>query len=181
MWSCQGTPTMHGPVDDPQQGRCYGGLPVEACRGRIRIFPHPRRGDCLAEGDGPLGAPGTAFQPAENPSFIEPAEQTNAQVTSTAPHHCPSLKRGKVWEGINIDPNNTGQWVSTYLKKGSQLPEWWEEFQPLTCSVDRHCNDTLAKFMANQQAMTFHLLAAQKEVHGTWLTPASLTELKRKE
>ena len=35
--------------------------------------------------------------------------------------------------------------------------------------------------MACQQAAAFHLLAAQKEVHSTWLTPSSLSELKRKE
>ena len=183
MQSCQGAPTMHGPIDDHQWGWCYGGLPVEACWGGIRIFLHPRREDhILGEGDGPSGAPDPAPQQAKNPRFVEPAKQTTIPIISTAPYCHPSLKRGKSWEGINVNPNNTSQRVSIYLKKDSQLPEWWEEFQPLIHSADRCCcNDTLAKHLACQQALAFHLLTAQKEVHGTWLAPSSLSELKRKE
>ena len=48
-----------------------------------------------------------------------PAEQTTIPVIFITPHHHPSSKRGKSWEGINIDPNNTSLWVSVYLEKDS--------------------------------------------------------------
>ena len=133
----------------------------------------------LGEGDGPSGAPGPAPQQAKNPRFVEPAEQTTTPVTSTAPHCHPSLKRGKSWEGNDVNPNNTGQWVSIYLKGDSWLLEWWELFQPLTCSVDGCCNDAWGNNMANQQVVAFHLSTTQKEVYGTWLTPPCLSELNR--
>ena len=72
-------------------------------------------------------------------------------------------------------------WVSTYLKRDSKLPEWWEEFQPLPNFADGCRRDAQAKHLACQQAAAFHLPADQKAVHSTWLTPPSLTELRRKE
>ena len=135
----------------------------------------------LGKGNGLSGAQGPAPLQAEIPSFIEPAEQTTAPVTSTVPHSCPSLKTEESWEKIDINPNNSGQWVQAYLERDSQLPEWWEEFCPLVCSTDRHCDDTQAKNMACQQAVAFCLVAAQKKVHGAWITPPCLSVLKRKE
>ena len=35
--------------------------------------------------------------------------------------------------------------------------------------------------MANLQVVAFHLPDTQKKVHGTWLIPPCLAELKRKE
>ena len=87
----------------------------------------------LGEGDGPSRAPGPAPSQAKNPRIIGLAAKTTTPVTSTAPYCHPSLKRGKSWKGISINPNNAGQWVSIYLKKNSWLPELWEEFWPLTC------------------------------------------------
>ena len=135
----------------------------------------------LGERDMNSGAPCPAPQQVKSPRFIEPVEWTTTPVTSIAPHCCPSLKRGKSWEGIGITLNNTGLWVSTYLKKDSWLPEWWEEFQPLPHFEDGCHRDAKAKHPVHQQAVDFHLLAAQKAVHGAWLTPYSLAELKRKE
>ena len=135
----------------------------------------------LTRGDELSGAPGPTPQHAKDPKLIELAKQTATPVTATEPHHHPSLRRGKSWEGINVDPSNTSQWVSIYLKKDRWLPECWEEFHPQTHSADRCCNDTLAKYMAHQQAVAFHLPTTQKEVHGTWLAPSSLSELKREE
>ena len=77
----------------------------------------------LGEGDGLSGAPGSAPLQAEISSFVEPAKQTTAPVTSIAPHSHPSSKRQKSWKGIDIDPNNYGQWVHAYLERDSQLPE----------------------------------------------------------
>ena len=74
MQSCEGATTMHGPIDDHQWGWCYGGLPVEACGGGIRIFPHPRRG-----GHPPgqerwaLRIPRPCSSTSKNPRFIDPA------------------------------------------------------------------------------------------------------------
>ena len=45
MWSCQGAPTMQGPIDDHQCGWCYGSLSAQACWGGIRTFAHSWR-DC---------------------------------------------------------------------------------------------------------------------------------------
>ena len=76
--------------------------------GGIRTFPTPEEeAALLGKGDGPSGAPGPAPLQAEIPRSIEPAEQTTTLVTFTAPHHHPSLKK-KFWEGIDINPNNTG-------------------------------------------------------------------------
>ena len=72
-------------------------------------------------------------------------------------------------------------WVSVYLKEDSWLPKWWEEFQPLPHFADGHCRDTQAQYLTHQQAKAFHLPATQKPVHGAWLAPPSLMELKRKE
>ena len=136
----------------------------------------------LGKGDGPSGAPGPAPLQAKVPRFVEPAKWTTTPVTSTAPHHLPSLKRGKSWEVIDINPSNTSQWVKAYLKRDSWLPEWWEECWPLTHSVDGCCcNDAQAKNMACQQAVAFCVPATQKEVQDTWLTPHCLSELKKKE
>ena len=121
---------------------CHGSLPVDTCLGGIRTFPTPEEeASLLGKGDGSSGAPGHAPLQVEICRSVEPDEQTTAPVTSTA-HHChPSLKRHKFWEGIDGNTNNTGQWVSTYLKKDSWLSKWWEEFQPLTHSADGCCND----------------------------------------
>ena len=84
----------------------------------------------LSEGDGPLGVPGPTPRYAEIPRFVEPAEWTTTPVTSTVPCSCPSWKGKKSWEGIDINPNNSGQWVQAYLERDNRLPlpEWWEEF-----------------------------------------------------
>ena len=170
---------MYDPIDDHQWGWYYGSLPVEE---ELRPSPTPEEETALlCEGDGPSGAPGPAPLQAKNPRFIEPVKQTTAPVTSTVPHCHPSLKRGKSWGGIDIDPNNTSQWVNAYLKRNSWIPELWEEFWPLTHSADGSCNEAQAKNMANQQAVAFHLPSTHKKVHGTWLTPPCLSELKRKE
>ena len=72
--------------------------------------------------------------------FVEPAEKITAPVTSTAPClvsgpcSCPSLKGKKLWEKIDIDPNNPSQWVQAYMVRDNRLPEWWKEFHPLVCS-----------------------------------------------
>ena len=125
--------------------------PLRPVEEELGPSPTPEEETTLLAGrDGSSGAHSPAPQQVENLRFIGLAEQTTAPVSSTAPHCCPSLRRGKSWEGININPNNTGLWVSVYLKKDSWLPESWEEFWPLTCSADRHCNDALAKYMAHQ-------------------------------
>ena len=62
----------------------------------------------LGEGDGLSGAPGPASIQAEIPRFVEPAKCTNTPVSSTTPHYCPSLKREKSLEGIDVNPNNSG-------------------------------------------------------------------------
>ena len=41
--NCQGPPIVNCPIDDHQQGQCYGGLPVGAGGGGTRTFPHPGR------------------------------------------------------------------------------------------------------------------------------------------
>ena len=96
MQSHQGAPTMHGPIDDPQWGWCYGSLPVEAFWGGIRTFPHSRRGDTLlGEGDGLSGTPGPAPLQVKIPRFVEPAKKTTPLVTYTAPHCHTFLNRQK--------------------------------------------------------------------------------------
>ena len=135
----------------------------------------------MGEGDGSLGAPGSDHLQVEISRFIEPAKWTTTPVTSTALHCYPSLKREQSWEGIDVNPNNTSQWVCTYLKKDSQFPEWWEEFWPLTHSAWGWCNEAQAKNMAHQQTVLFCLSATHKKVHGTWLAPTYLAQLKRKE
>ena len=44
----------------------------------------------FGEGDGPSGVPGPAPLQVEISWFIEPAKQTTAPITPTAPHHHPS-------------------------------------------------------------------------------------------
>ena len=77
----------------------------------------------LGKGHELLGVPGPAPQQVKIPMFIEHAEWTTAPVASTAPHSHPSSKGKKSWEGIDIDPNNNGQWVHAYLEKDNWLPE----------------------------------------------------------
>ena len=127
------------------------------------------------------GAPGPAPQQVKSARYTEPAEQTTTPVTFIASHHHPSLKRGKSWQGIDIDPNNSGMWVSGYLKKDSWLPEWWEGFRPLSHVADGYHRDAQAQYLAHQQAAAFHLPAAQQVVHGAWVAPPSLADLKRRE
>ena len=62
----------------------------------------------LGKENGLSGAPGPAPLQADIPRFVEPAKQTTAPVTSTVPHSHPSLKREESWEGIKINPNNSG-------------------------------------------------------------------------
>ena len=104
-----------------------------------------------------------------------------APVTFIAPCHCPSLKRGKSWVGIDINPNNTSLWVSTYLKRDSWLPEWWEEFRPPPRVADGCHRDAQAQYLAHPQAAAFHLPATQQVVYSIWLAPPSLVDLKRRE
>ena len=47
--------------------------------------------------------------------------------------------------------------------------------------MDRHCDNAKVKSLACWQAVTFHLLATQKKVHSTWITPPCLAALGRKE
>ena len=181
MQSCQGAPkcmaqlmTIHG--DDVMEASLL--RPVEEEAG---CSPIPgEEAALLSEGDWSSGAQGPALIQVEISRSVEPAEQTTTPVTSTAPHHHPSLKE-KSWERIDINPNNTGQWASTYMKNDSWLPEWWEEFQPLTLSADGHCNDAKTKIKTHQQAVAFHLPTTHKKVHGSWLAPPCLAELKRKD
>ena len=135
----------------------------------------------LVKGNGLSGAPGPAPLQAEIPRFVEPANQTTTLVTSTVPHSCPSLKREYSREGIDVDPNNSGEWIHAYLERDSWLPEWWEKFHPLVHSIDGHCDDAQAKTIACQQAVDFCLLAAQKKVYDAWITQPYLSVLKRKE
>ena len=125
--SCQGTPAVHGPIDDPQWGRCYWSLPVEACWGGIGTLPHSR------SGGHPPGQRRWALGRSANltPRFVEPAEWITTPVTSAVPCSCSSWKRKKSWKGIDIDPNNRGQWVHAYLDRDTRLPEWWGEFSLL--------------------------------------------------
>ena len=135
----------------------------------------------LGEEDRTSGASGSAPKQVKSPRFTAPAEQTTALITSITSHCHRSLKRQKSWEVIDIDPNNTGLWISAHIKKDGWFPVWWEEFQPLPNFADQCCRDTQSKYLAYQQAVTFHLPATQKAVHSTWLTPPSLIELRRKE
>ena len=135
----------------------------------------------LGGGEGPSRAPGPAPPPVKNPWFVEPDKQTTAPVASTTPCHHPSLKKRKSWDGIDIDPNHTGQWVSTYLKKDNQLPQWWEEIWSLLHIADECCRDNQAQHMACQEAAAFCLPATQKAVYNTRLAPTSPVELGRKE
>ena len=135
----------------------------------------------LGEGDGLSGVPGPTPQQVEIPRFIEPDEQTTTPVTSTAPCSHPSWKGKKSCKGIDVDPNNSGQCIQTYLERDNRLQEWWEEFFPLVCSMDGNCNDAQVKSMAHHQAVAFCLPATQKEVHSTWITPPCLAALGRKE
>ena len=109
----------------------------------------------LGEGDGFSGAPGPAPLQGDIPRFVEPAEWITTPVTFTVLHSHPSFKREGSWKGIDVNPNNSGQWVHAYLERDNWLPEWWEEFHPLVCSMDRCCNDVQAKNMAHQQAVAF--------------------------
>ena len=87
-------------------------------------FSHPRRrGHPSGKVARTSCTPGPAPQQKKSARYAELAEQTTIPVTFIAPHHHPSLKRAKSWEGINIDSNNTSLWISTYSKKDSQLLE----------------------------------------------------------
>ena len=96
-------------------------------------------------------------------------------------HSHPSWKGKKQWEGTDVNSSNPGQWVQAYLERDSRLPEWWEEFCPLVCSVDRGCDDAQVKSLACCQAAAFCLLETQKEAHSTWITPSCLSALGRRE
>ena len=112
MWSHQRAPTMHGPIDDHQWGWYYGSLLLRPVKEELGPSPTPEEeATPLGEREGPSGAPGPVPLWVEICRSVEPAEQTTAPVTSTAPHHHPSLKRGKFWKGIDINSNNTGQRV----------------------------------------------------------------------
>ena len=67
------------------------------------------------------------------------------------------------------------------MKRDDRLPEWWQEFHPVVYSMDRNCVDAKIKSLACWQAVAFCLPAAQKEVHGAWITPPCLAGLGRKE
>ena len=182
MWSCQGAPTMHDPIDDLNGDDVMESsllTPVEE-----ESWPSPTLEEesiLLGEENGLSGVPVPAPLQAEIPRFVEPAEWTTTLVTSTVPHSCPSLKRDKSQEGTEISANNSGWWVHTYLEKNNRLLEWWEEFHSLVYSMDGCCNDAQAKNMACQQPVAFHLPATQKEVYGAWTTPLCLSVLRRKE
>ena len=110
----------------------------------------------LGEGDGLSWVLGPAPGHVEIPRFVEPAEQTIISIASTVPCSCPSCEEKKLWEGIDVDPNNPRHWVWAYLERDNRLPVWWEEFCPLVHSADRHCDDAQVKSMAHWQAAAFH-------------------------
>ena len=76
----------------------------------------------LGKKDGPLGILSPTPRHSEIPRLAEPAEQTTTPGTSTASHSQPSWKEKKLWEGIDVNPNNPSKWVQTCLERadGSQ-------------------------------------------------------------
>ena len=127
------------------------------------------------------GDPGPAPQQGKNASCAEPAKQTNAPFTFIKLCRCLPWKEENPGKGLTLTPNNTSLWVSTYLKKDSQLPEWCKKFRPLPHIADEHCQDTQVQYLAHQQAVAFCLVATHQVAHSSWLAPPSLTDLKRKE
>ena len=127
----------------------------------------------LDEEDEQLAVPGPIPKHTEIPRFAEHAEWTTTPITpalsclESKPHICPSQKVKKL-EGIDVDPNNPSQWVQAYMERDNRIPEWWKEFYHLVCSADGCYNNAKVKLLASQQAVAFHLPAAQKEAHGYW-------------
>ena len=137
----------------------------------------------LGKEDGPLAVPDPTPTHVEIPRFVEPAEQTTAPVPCPVSQPCshPPWKGRKLWEGIDVGPSISNQWVQAYSKRDDKLPEWWKEFHPLVHSMDGCGDNTKVKSLAHQQAVAFCLPAAQKEVCGTWTAPSCLAVLGRKE
>ena len=102
MWSCQRIPTVHGPTDDHQwvcnvmEASLLG--PVE----EPRTPTLEEEAALLGGGARTSGGPGPAPQQGKTVQCVGLAKQTAAPFTFITPCHCPSLKRGKSWEGINI-------------------------------------------------------------------------------
>ena len=69
----------------------------------------------LGKEDEPSEEPSPMPRHVEIPRFVELVEQTTTPVTFAVPclvsnpHSCPSWKGMKLWEGIDIDPNNLGK------------------------------------------------------------------------
>ena len=88
----------------------------------------------MGEEDEPSEVPGPTPRHSEIPRFVESAELTTTPVTSAVPclasepHSHPSQKAKKLWEGIDVDPNNPGKWIQAYLERDNRLPEWWKQF-----------------------------------------------------
>ena len=140
------------------------------------------------EGLGPLPTleEETALLSDEDEPAEEPTEWTTTPVTpaSSCPasilHSCPSQK-GEKLERIDVNPNNSSQWIQDHMKRDGRIPYWWEEFHPLDHSPDGHHDDAKVKTLAHLQAMAFCMPAAQKEVHVYWSTPPCLGVLGKRE
>ena len=69
----------------------------------------------LGEEDEPLEAPGPFPRHSGIPRFVEPAEWTTTPITpalsclASKPYSFPSQKGKKLGEGIDVNPNNSGQ------------------------------------------------------------------------
>ena len=174
MWSCQGTSTMHGPIDDYQWEWCMKASLLGLVEEESRTPTSEEEAALLGREARTSGDPSPAPQQEKNARCTEPAEWATTPFSLIAPCHSPFLKRGKYWEGTDIDPNNTSQW-------DSWLPEWWQEFRPLPLVADEHHQDTQAQYLACQQVVAFHLLATKQVIHSAWLALPCIADLKRKE
>ena len=141
----------------------------------------------LNKEDAPATVSDPSPRPLEIPRLIEPGEWATTPTASAKPQfapkpHCHPLKREKkLWRAIGIDTNNHSRWVHSYMEKDDCLPRWWEEFCPLVCSTNGHCDDASVMRMACQQAAAFHLPATQIEAYGEWTAPPCLASLGRRE
>ena len=73
----------------------------------------------LGEGSKEPETPGSAPEHSEVPKHEGPAKQITTLPSHSSPQpHChPNKKARKYWEVVNVDPNNPGWWVQTYLQK----------------------------------------------------------------
>ena len=94
------------------------------------LYPTPEEeATLLVEVHESAEAPGPSPGNSSIPSFVEPAEQTTTPNTPTLPclapkpHSCPPQK-GKKLEEIDINLNNSGQWVQAFMERNDRIPEW---------------------------------------------------------